>query len=119
MNTWDEKRRHKRAYLKLPVEYRGKNVWQMVEARDISVGGMFIATEKIEPPQTKIEVLFELGKDKKKTIRAEGVVAWTRPQSVKDEKGEILQPAGMGIKFTQITPLASKTFIDDIIKTMR
>lgn len=111
-----EKRKYKRAYIKLTVECRGKNFWQMVEAQDISAGGMFVATEKLEPPQTKLEVMFELGKDdKKKIIRAEGIVAWNRPQSAKGEKGEI-QPAGMGIMFTKVTPLASKNIIEDMIK---
>ena len=111
-----EKRKHKRAYIKLSVECRGKNFWQMVEAQDISAGGLFLATEKVEPAQTKLEIMFELGKDdKKKTIRAEGVVAWNRPQAVKDVKGE-MQPAGMGIMFTKVTPLASKNIIEDIVK---
>ena len=114
-----EKRKYKRAYVKLTVECRGKNFWQMVEAQDISAGGMFVATEKVEPPQTKLEVMFELGKeDKKKTIRAEAVVAWNRPQAAKDEKGEI-RLAGMGIMFTKVTPLASKNIIEDIVKTPR
>ena len=111
----NEKRKHKRALVKLKVEYRGKSFWQMVEAQDLSAGGMFIATEKVEPAQTKIEVMFELGKENKKTIRAEGVVAWNRTQSIKSADGEVL-PAGMGIMFTKITPFLSKQFIDDMIK---
>ena len=111
----NEKRKHKRALVKLKVEYRGKSFWQMVEAQDLSAGGMFIATEKVEPAQTKIEVMFELGKEDKKTIRAEGVVAWNRTQSIKSADGEVL-PAGMGIMFTKITPFLSKQFIDDMIK---
>ena len=79
---------------------------------------MFIATDKVEPAQTKVELLFELGKDEhKKNIRAEGVVAWNRLQPIKDEKGE-LQPAGMGIMFTKITPSVSKNTIDEIVKEM-
>lgn len=114
--SWEEKRKHKRAFIKLLVEYRGKSFWQMVEARDISAGGMFIVTEKVEPPQTKIEVIFELGKENnKKTIRAEGVVAWSRAQAIKDEKGEVA-PAGMGIMFTKIFPFVSKEAIDNLVK---
>lgn len=116
MINWEEKRKYKRAFIKLMVEYRGKTFWQMVEARDISAGGMFIATDKIEPPQTKIEVIFELGKEnQKKTIRAEGVVAWSRASAIKDDKGE-LQPAGMGIMFTKIFPYVSKEVIDALVK---
>lgn len=118
MINWEEKRKHKRAFIRLKVEYRGKNLWRMVEARDISTGGMFVATDKVEPPQTKVELLFELGKDEyKKNIRAEGVVAWNRPRPIKDEKGEI-QPAGMGIMFTKIIPSLAKKAIDEIVKEM-
>lgn len=118
MINWEEKRKQKRAFIRLKAEYRGKNLWQMVEARDISAGGMFIATDKVEPPQTKVELLFELGKEEhKKNIRAEGVVAWNRREAIKDEKGE-LQPAGMGIMFSKITPSVSKNAIDEIIKEM-
>ena len=118
MINWEEKRKQKRAFIRLKAEYRGKNLWQMVEARDISAGGMFIATDKVEPPQTKVELLFELGKDEhKKNIRAEGVVAWSRREAIKDEKGE-LQPAGMGIMFSKITPSVSKNAIDEIVKEM-
>lgn len=116
MNAGEEKRKHKRAYIKIPVEYRGKNVWQMVEALDISAGGMFVATDKIEPAQTKIEIMFELGKETKKTIRAEGTVAWIRPIPIKNERGEITQPAGMGIMFTKLTPFMSKEEIDALVK---
>lgn len=118
MINWDEKRQHKRAFIKLRVEYRGKHFWQMVEAQDISAGGMFIATDKVEPPKTKIEVMFELGKEEnKKTIHAEGAVAWSRTEAIKDEKGEIV-PAGMGIMFTKITPALSKNTINELVKEM-
>ena len=58
---WEEKRRHKRAFIKFPVEFRSDSSWQYVEARDISAGGIFIVTDKVEPPQTKIEIIFEFG----------------------------------------------------------
>ncbi|TAN62291.1 hypothetical protein EPN16_01820 [bacterium] len=116
MINWDEKRKYKRAFIKLAVEYRGKNFWQMVEANDISAGGMFVATDKVEPAQTKIEVIFELGKEPyKKTIRAEGVVAWSRAQAAKDEKGEAV-PAGMGIMFTKTFPFVSKEIFENLLK---
>lgn len=116
MINWEEKRQHKRAFIKLAVEYRGKNFWQMVEAKDVSAGGMFVATDKVEPAKTKIEVIFELGREpNKKTIRAEGVVAWSRAQAAKDDKGEAA-PAGMGIMFTKIFPFVSKEVFDNLLK---
>lgn len=116
MINWEERRKQKRAFIKLSVEYRSKNFWQMIEALDVSTGGMFLATDKIEPPQTKIEIMFEIGKEPhKKIVHAEGVVTWTRPKAVKDEKGKI-QPSGMGVMFTKMTPSAAKLSIENMIK---
>ena len=115
---WEEKRKFQRAFVKLPVEYRSKSFWQYVEARDVSAGGMFLVTDKVEPPHTKIEVMFEFGKDDKKFIHAEAIVAWSRPKPGRDESGDI-QPAGMGIMFTKITPLVAKDFIDRVVKSLK
>lgn len=116
MINWDEKRKYKRAFIKLAVEYRGKSFWQMVEAKDVSAGGMFVATDKVEPAQTKVEIIFELGKEPyKKTIRAEGVVAWSRALASKDDKGEVTPP-GMGIMFTKTFPFVSKEIFENLLK---
>lgn len=114
---WEEKRQYQRAYMKFSVECRGKSFWQMIEAIDISAGGMFVVTEKVEPAQTKIEIMFELGENEdKKFIHAEGVVAWSKPEPLLDGGGKMKQPAGMGIKFTKLTPLTAKDFIDKMVK---
>lgn len=112
---WEEKRKYKRAYVRFPVEYRGKSFWQVVQAQDISAGGMFIATQKVEPPQTKVEILFSFGKDNARLIHAEGVVAWNRAKPKDDGKGNVL-PAGMGIMFTKFLPSRSQNFIKDLIE---
>lgn len=114
---WEEKRKYKRAYIKFSVEYRGKNFWQLVQAWDISAGGMFVVTEKVEPPQTKVEVMFAFGKDDKRFIHVEGVVAWNRPKPTDDGSGNVL-PAGMGIMFTKFLPSRSRDFINEVIKKM-
>ena len=110
-----DKRIYKRAYIRTNVEYRGKSFWQMIEARDISAGGMFLATEKIEPPHTKISIMFELGKEKK-PIYAEGVVRWIREAAGKDIHGQIL-PIGMGITFDRVIPALSKKLINDFVQS--
>jgi hypothetical protein len=114
---WGEKRQYKRVYIRFSVEYRGKSFWQIVEAQDISAGGMFVVTDKIEPPQTRIEVMFTFGKDEKRPIHAEGVVAWNRAKPKVVGPGNVLPP-GMGIMFTKFLPYHSRDFIDDIIKRM-
>ena len=117
MINWAEKRQHKRVDIRLMVEYRSKGAWQMTEARDLSLGGLFVSADKIEPPQTKVEVMFDIGKDAaKKTINAEGIVTWSRKEPVKAEDGELL-PAGMGIMFTKITPMLAKSDLKQLIET--
>ena len=112
-----ERRRYKRTYLRLPTEYRGKSIWQNIEALNISAVGMFVVTEKVEPPQTKVDVMFEFGKDNKRFIHAEGTVVWNRPKPNDDGKGNILPP-GMGIEFTKFLPSSSKDFINGVIEGM-
>jgi len=119
MSAWEEKREFKRATIKVKVECRGKSFWQYVETRDISAGGMFVETDKVEPAKTKIEVMFEFEQQaEKKFIHAEAVVAWSRPKPVKEESGEIV-PAGMGIMFTKIMPSGGKEYIDQLVKQLQ
>jgi len=112
---WEERRRYKRAYVRFSVEYRGRNFWQVVEAQDISAGGMFVATDKVEPPQTRVEVMFSFGEKEKRFIHAEGIVVWNRPRPQTISGGEVL-PAGMGIMFTKFLPSRSQNFIKDLIE---
>lgn len=116
---WEEKRQYKRAFIRLSVEYRGKSSWQMIEARDISAGGMFVVTDAVEPANTEIEIMFELGEgDKEKQfVQAKGVVAWSRDKEICDAEGN-KQPAGMGIRFTKLSPLSAKDFINKAVKKL-
>jgi c-di-GMP-binding flagellar brake protein YcgR len=114
-----DRRQYKRAGVKVLVDCRGHKFWQYIETKDISAGGMFLATEKIEEPKTKIEVSFEFGEGKdKKIISAEGIVAWSRSAPIKDESG-FVQPAGMGIMFTKLTPSTAKQIIDQWVKKVK
>jgi hypothetical protein len=113
---WEEKRQYKRAYFRLAVEIRSETSWQYVEAGDVSAGGMFVVTDKVEPPNTKIEVMFDFGKEgKKKLVCAEAIVMWSRAKPGVDEEGNVV-PAGMGIKFVKFLPAGSQSDIDTIIK---
>jgi c-di-GMP-binding flagellar brake protein YcgR len=113
MGSFDEKRQYKRAFVKLRVEVRGRSFWQYVETRDISAGGMFVATDKVEPANAKIEVMFEFdeGGKEKKIIHAEGVVQWSRPAGT-------AEAAGMGIMFTKVFPSSGKEYIDRYVKNL-
>lgn len=113
---WEERRQYRRAFIKFMVEYRGKSSWQMIEARDISAGGMFIVTDTVEPPNSEVEIMFELEMDDKrrKFVHAKGLVAWNRSKGAHDSQGTA-QPAGMGIKFVKLSPLSAKDFINEIV----
>jgi c-di-GMP-binding flagellar brake protein YcgR len=111
----EDRRQNKRVYMRLKVECRGKNYWQYVDAMDISAGGMFISTEQMEPLETKLEVMFEIGSDTKKFIKADAVVAWIREKALHDDKDGKVKPAGMGLKFIKVSPLAAKDSIDQLI----
>jgi len=105
-----EKRKHKRVFARISVEYRGKNIWQRIEAENVSEGGMFLVTDKIEPQGTPIEIIFKLGKAKNQLIYAEGIVVWVREAASNDSEGNLI-PAGMGIHFNKYSPLEAKTFL--------
>ena len=116
--SFEERRKFKRSYIKIQVECRGKRFWQYVESKDLSAGGMFLATDKVEDLQTRLEIIFEFDKEgEKKSVYAEGVVVWTRPQTLGDGDGETL-PAGMGIMFTKLNPSTAKRYIETYIKEL-
>ncbi|MFH1398065.1 MAG: PilZ domain-containing protein [Candidatus Omnitrophota bacterium] len=111
----EERREHKRVYIRFKVECRGKKYWQYVDAMNISAGGMFIFTEKLEPLETKLEVMFEFGDGIGKLIKADAVVAWVREKTIEDINGDIIKPAGMGLKFTKVSPLTAKEYINQVV----
>ncbi|MDD2703313.1 MAG: PilZ domain-containing protein [Candidatus Omnitrophica bacterium] len=116
----DDRRKYKRAFVKIRVECRGRRFWQYVETKDLSAGGMFLATDKVDEPQTRLEIIFEFEKGgEKKFVYAEGIVVWTRPQMLGDGRGEgDALPAGMGIMFTKLNPSTAKGSLESYIKEL-
>jgi hypothetical protein len=82
-----ELRRHRRAFLNVPVEFvaKGSNERVSGHARDISLGGMFIVTSTPLPFSAEIIVHASLP-TQKAPLAFPGVVRWTRND-------------GMGIQF--------------------
>lgn len=114
----DDRRKFKRAYVKIQVECRGKKFWQYVETKDLSAGGMFLATERLEEVNAKLEIMFEFEKNnEKKFVCAEGTVVWVRGRPVNDAQGNTLPP-GMGIMFTKLNPSNAKEYIDSAIRSL-
>lgn len=108
----EERRKYPRIKVKFPVEYRGKNILQNVEIRDLSLGGCFLSTEKIESKDTPVEIYFSLAKDIQFCI--EGRVAWVREKAQK--QGDEVLPAGMGIEFKVIHPNQGRKILQELIE---
>lgn len=109
-----ERRKLPRVSIKFFVEYRGKSVWQNVQSFNLSKGGIFIATEKIEPPGTAVEIIFDV---EDKRIQVESVVRWSRGKIADGADGESL-PAGMGIQFLKIFPSGAEKFLKELIEKL-
>ena len=62
---------------------------------DVSTGGVFVATYEVSAPGTRVTLYFVLPDGH--VVNAEGVVRWTRAQSVES-------PPGMGVAFVHISP---------------
>ncbi len=112
--TSEEKRKYKRVKLNQRVEYQGERVLDMPHGENISLGGMFIATNNIEAPNTKVNILFEFGGKKKNSIQIEGRVAWIQPKDSTDASGHS-SPKGMGIEFIQVHPLSASKSINEAV----
>lgn len=107
-----ERRRFPRILVKFLVEYRGEAVWQHAQSYNLSRGGMFIATDKVESPGTHIEIMFEIGKEKVRRIHAEAVVIWNRSREGETEGA----PSGMGVQFLRIFPVDGEKFLEELVK---
>jgi uncharacterized protein (TIGR02266 family) len=108
----EDKRRSKRIEVDAKAEYRGDRVWQVKPMGNISAGGMFIATDNVEPVGTLIELIFDLGEGRQKPISAKAVVAWSRAEAKK--VGNEVLPAGMGLKFIKIFPADGQKFLENL-----
>jgi type IV pilus assembly protein PilZ len=65
---------------------------------NLSLGGMFIRTDQPAAVGTEMPIEFRLGADYE-LIKGRGRVVWAREDAVDDE-----HPAGMGIRFLELTP---------------
>ena len=65
---------------------------------NVSTTGIFIVSDSPQPPGTNFSFDFSVA-DQWKLISGKGLVVWTRPKSEGENR-----PAGMGVKFTELTP---------------
>lgn len=111
----EEKRRAPRIPIKFLVECRGENVWQSAETDNLSKGGLFVVTDKIEPKGTRVEIFFDITGERAKNVQIEGVVAWVRDNDIETPDGKRL-PRGMGVQFIKIFSSEGEEFLEKFVK---
>ncbi len=102
-----EKREDPRTLIKIKVNIEGEGAYLYDYSRDMSEGGVFICTDDPLPVGEKIKVKFILP-ELLEEIEAAGEVTWVNPA------GSVDPPAGMGIKFIDLSP-DRQAHIQDVI----
>lgn len=92
------RRRHERLAANIDVDLNSEHNFYTGLSRNISEGGLFVATSAVLPRGTEIEVAFTLSPDPE-PIKVKGRVRWIRDYDAFSE-----MPPGMGIEFVGISP---------------
>jgi uncharacterized protein (TIGR02266 family) len=79
-------------------------------AHNISLSGMFLASEEIVPVGTVLYFQFQFEEDP--PLSGEGIVTWVR------DKGAPGKPRGMGIRFLNISP-SMEEWLKRIVKVQK
>ncbi len=91
------RREHSRFAVDLDVTVGSDHNFYAGFAENLSAGGVFIATHKLKPVGSKIELTINLPEGVQ--IRATGQVRWIR---VFNERSDT--PPGMGVRFDELAP---------------
>jgi uncharacterized protein (TIGR02266 family) len=92
----EHRREHSRFHVDLDVTVGSDHNFYAGFAENLSSGGVFIATHKLKPTGSKIELSINLPDGI--TLKAEGEVRWIR---VFNELSDT--PPGMGVRFTNLS----------------
>lgn len=95
-STAGHRREHSRFHVDLDVTVGSDHNFYAGFAENLSAGGVFIATHKLKPVGSKIELAINLPDGVQ--LGAEGEVRWIR---VFNEHSDT--PPGMGVKFTNLS----------------
>jgi len=101
------RREHSRFAVDLDVTVGSDHNFYAGFAENLSAGGVFIATHKLKPVGSKIELTINLPNGAQ--LKTEGEVRWVR---VFNEQSDT--PPGMGVKFNQL-PGESVALIEDFL----
>lgn len=103
----EHRREHSRFHVDLDVTVGSDHNFYAGFAENLSAGGVFIATHKLKPVGSKIELAINLPDGAQ--LRAEGEVRWVR---IFNEHSDT--PPGMGVKFSNL-PDESVTMIQNFL----
>ncbi|HEY4395862.1 MAG TPA: TIGR02266 family protein [Polyangia bacterium] len=86
-------RRTGRAELEVPVSFRSRGAWGTGTTKNLSSGGLFVATFRALPVGTRVVVRLTFPGDRE-ALEALGEVRWVRDFRDLDDR-----PAGLGLRF--------------------
>jgi uncharacterized protein (TIGR02266 family) len=89
-----ERRADRRVVVEVEVSFASESSFFDGVTQDLSIGGVFIATDRTLPVGSRVALAISLPGS---SILARGLVRWARPRS--DER-----PAGLGVAFESVGP---------------
>jgi len=99
-----ERRKHERKPVHVRIRYRVVDQFLEDYIKNISLGGIFVATSDPLPVRTRLKIQFSLP-GMKSLLETEGVVVHTMGGGRGRRSAEV---SGMGIKFSDLSPEAKK-----------
>lgn len=108
---YKEKRRvHPRVEATIEIKYKGAKDFLIEYSRNISKGGIFLATPNPLPAEAKVRLQFYLPNSSKE-IEMLGKVVYTITREEGEQNGQV---PGMGILFTDFSPSSRREITDYI-----
>ena len=105
-----DRRRFERIEATVKVAYTSVDELFTEFTRDINEGGLFIATNSPLELGSQVSLQFQIP-DTDESVRADGIVMWTRPEGSDEE-------AGMGIEFDDLAP-EEREKINEVVRRLR
>ncbi len=106
-----ERRRQRRVPVQIQIQYKSADGFFQDYIRNLSLGGIFIETEKPLPKNTKLRVEFCLP-EMADPITADGIVVHTLRVGKKKKDNAV---SGMGIRFSELES-ASKQVLESYLQ---
>jgi type IV pilus assembly protein PilZ len=92
-----DRRAHERVPVDIEVDYRASDTFLFAYITDISAMGIFIQTNRPEPPGTRLNLCFRSHTGR--LLEVAGEVIWVNPERPHDAEG---RNPGMGVRFVDL-----------------